>query len=249
MKIGPFQINFMLTQTTIFYAILGGLLPTIIWLWFWLKEDKLHPEPRKYIFLAFVFGIISALLVLPVEEFLSNFLPVAGFLPIVVFAFAEEIFKYSAAYFSSLRKKYMNEPVDAIIYMITIALGFAALENTLFLMHSIKSTGGNVAQAVLVGNMRFIGATLLHTISSGIIGLFIALSFYKKKILKREYLFIGITLSVILHTFFNFLIIKTKGKEMFIVFIIIWIIAILLIFLFEIVKRIKQRKNIKKINN
>lgn len=221
---------------------MGGILPVLIWLWFWLREDKLHPEPRKYIFLAFIFGAISAILVLPVEEFLAKFLPVAGLLPIVVFSFAEEIFKYFGAYFSSLRKKYMDEPIDAVIYMITIALGFAALENTLFLMHSIKVTGGDISQAFLVGNMRFIGATLLHTISSGVIGLFIALSFYKRQALKKRYLLTGIILSVALHSFFNFFIIKAKGGEMFFMFIMIWVIAILLIFLFEIVKRIKRKK-------
>lgn len=231
-----------MSNQIIFYAILGGLLPTMVWLWFWLREDKLHPEPRKYILLAFIFGMISALLVLPVEEFLSKILPVAGLIPIIVFSFAEEIFKYFAAYFSSLRKKYMDEPIDAIIYMIVIALGFAALENTLFLLHSIKSTGGDITQAVLVGNMRFIGATLLHTISSGVIGLFIALSFYKRKALKKRYLLTGITLSVMLHTCFNFFIIKTKGGDMFIMFIVIWVTIILLIFSFEIVKRIKRKK-------
>ncbi len=232
----------MLNQSAIFYVILGGLLPVLVWLWFWLREDKINPEPRRYIFLAFLFGMISALLVLPVEEFLSKFLPEVGLLPVVVFAFAEEIFKYFGAYFSSLRKKYMDEPIDAIIYMIIIALGFAALENTLFLMHSIKSTGGNITQAFLVGNMRFIGATLLHTVSSGVIGFFIALSFYKKKVLKKKYLLAGITLSVALHTFFNFFIIKTSGGKMFITFAMIWSVAILLIFLFEIVKRIKRKR-------
>ncbi|MEA2112469.1 MAG: PrsW family glutamic-type intramembrane protease [Patescibacteria group bacterium] len=236
----------MLKETTIFYTIIGGLLPVLIWLWFWLREDKLHPEPRKYIFLAFIFGIISALLVLPVEEFLAKFLPVAGIIPIIVFSFAEEIFKYFGAYFSSLRKKYMDEPIDAVIYMITIALGFAALENTLFLMHSIKITGGDISQAFLVGNMRFIGATLLHTISSGVIGLFIALSFYKRQALKKRYLLTGITLSVALHSFFNFFIIKAKGGEMFFMFIMIWIVAILLIFLFEVVKKIKRKKRLAK---
>jgi len=238
----------MFNQTATFYIILGGILPVLVWLWFWLREDKQNPEPRKCIFLAFIFGMISALLVLPVEEFLSKFLPEAGLIPIVVFSFAEEIFKYFGAYFSSLRKKYMDEPIDAIIYMITIALGFAALENTLFLMHSIKTTGGNITQAFMVGNMRFIGATLLHTVSSGVIGLFIALSFYKKKILKRSYLFTGIILAVILHTFFNFLIIKTSGGRMFITFAMIWSVAILLIFLFEVVKKIKKKKNLT-INN
>jgi len=238
----------MSNQTTTFYVILGGILPVLVWLWFWLREDKNNPEPRRYIFLAFIFGMISALLVLPVEEFLSKLLPEIGVLPVVVFAFAEEIFKYFSAYFSSLRKRYMDEPIDAIIYMIVIALGFAALENTLFLIHSLKTTGGNISQAFLVGNMRFIGATLLHTVSSGIIGFFVALSFYKKKILKKRYLFAGVVLSVMLHTFFNFFIIENSGSRTFITFAIIWSVTILLIFLFEVVKKIKKNKNIA-INN
>lgn len=238
----------MLNQISTFYVILGGVLPVLVWLWFWLREDKNNPEPRKYIFLAFVFGMISALLVLPVEEFLSKFLPEVGLLPVIVFASAEEIFKYFGAYFSSLRKRYMDEPIDAIIYMIVIALGFAALENTLFLIHSLKTTGGNIPQAFLVGNMRFIGATLLHTVSSGAIGFFVALSFYKKKVLKKKYLLTGVILSVVLHTFFNFFIIKNSGGKMFITFAMIWSVAILLIFLFEVVKKIKKNKNIT-INN
>lgn len=237
----------MFSQTTTFYVILGGSLPVLVWLWFWLREDKKNPEPRKYIFLAFVFGMLSALLVLPVEEFLSRLLPEVGLIPIITFAFAEELFKYFGAYFSSLRKRYMDEPIDAIIYMIVIALGFAALENTLFLMHSLKTTGGNITQAFSVGNIRFIGATLLHTVSSGVIGLFVALSFYKKKVLKKRYLLTGITLSVILHTFFNFFIIKTDSSQMFITFGMIWSVAILLIFLFEVVKQIKKKNII--INN
>jgi len=233
-----------MSNQAIFYSILGGLVPAIVWLWFWLREDKSHPEPRKYIILAFIFGIISAILVLPLEEFLSKFLPEAGILTVIALSSSEEIFKYLAAYFSSLRKKYMDEPIDAVIYMIVIALGFAALENTLFLLHSLKSTGGNITQTILVGNMRFVGAALLHTISSAVIGVFIALSFYKKNFLKGSYLTMGIILSITLHSFFNFFIINNKGSGIFSIFIMIWIIAIFLIFLFEVVKQIKKRKKL-----
>lgn len=222
----------------------------MIWLWFWLKQDKLHPEPKKYILLSFIFGIIVAALVLPVEEIITKFLPGAGIITILALSFAEEIFKYGGAYFSALKKTYMDEPVDAIIYIITVALGFAALENTLFIIHSLKTNGSDIAQTILVGNMRFIGSTLLHTVSSGVIGVFLALSFYKGKIFKTIYLLIGLILATALHTFFNFFIIKVQGAGIFMVFAIIWLAVILLIFLFEIVKRIKLKKiKIKHINN
>ncbi len=233
-----------MSNQIIFYAFLGGVLPTIIWLWFWLKQDKLHPEPKKYILLSFIFGAITAALVLPVEEIITKYLPGTGIITILALSCAEELFKYGGAYFSALRKTYLDEPIDAIIYLITVALGFAALENTLFLIHSLKTNGGDIAQTVLVGNMRFIGATLLHTVSSGIIGLFIALSFYKNKILKKKYLLVGLILSVALHALFNFFIIKVEGSGIFAVFATVWLAIILLIFLFEIVKvkRLKTKR-------
>ncbi|MFH1402025.1 MAG: PrsW family glutamic-type intramembrane protease [Patescibacteria group bacterium] len=231
-----------MSNQLIFYAFLGGVLPTIIWLWFWLKEDKLHPEPKKYILYSFIFGIISAFLVLPVEELIVKILPATGLITVIALSFAEELFKYFGAYFSALRKKYMDEPIDAVIYLITVALGFAALENFLFLISVMKSTDANIARTILVGNMRFIGATLLHTLSSGVIGLFIALSFYKKKILKKSYLLFGLILSVALHSFFNFLIIKSGGGGIFIVFTTIWLAIILLILFIEKTKHLKIRK-------
>ena len=47
----------MLSVQTIIFAFLGGLAPALIWLFFWLREDKKHPEPRKNILLTFLFGM------------------------------------------------------------------------------------------------------------------------------------------------------------------------------------------------
>ena len=43
---------------TLMYAILGGGIPAIFWLWFWLRqEDDENKEPRGLIALSFIFGI------------------------------------------------------------------------------------------------------------------------------------------------------------------------------------------------
>jgi len=230
-----------MTNDLILYAFLGGILPTIFWLWFWLKEDKLHPEPKKYIAYSFIFGIFSALLVLPFEEFIFSLIPGTGLITIAALASSEELFKYLGAYFSALNKKYMDEPIDAVIYLITVALGFAALENSLFLLSALKSVGIEINRIVIVGNMRFIGATLLHTLCSGIIGLFIAFSFYKKKKLKKRYLFTGFILSAMLHTLFNLFIIK-NSDGILIVFLGIWVAIIIMILIIEKIKHLKARK-------
>ncbi|MBN2094036.1 MAG: PrsW family intramembrane metalloprotease [Candidatus Zambryskibacteria bacterium] len=227
----------MSSLNTILLSLVGGVLPALIWLWFWLKEDCLHPEPKSRIIIAFLGGMAAVFVVLPIEKFIfSNSLTGITITTVFMWAGIEEIVKYLSAYFTSLRNKEMNEPVDAIIYMITVALGFSALENSLFIFNLIDS--GSFLQSVTTGNSRFLGATLLHVASSAIIGIMIGLSYYKKYLTKRTFLLTGIVLSILLHTLFNLLIIKASNN-LFLVFSGVWILIVLIIVLFEKVKKIR----------
>ncbi|MBT3282981.1 PrsW family intramembrane metalloprotease [bacterium] len=228
----------MLSFQTILFALLGGVLPALLWLWFWLKQDKKRPEPRGLILLAFVVGMIAVPVVLPFEKFADSYF--TGTAVIIIWSAIEEIFKYTFAYFAVLRRKAMDEPVDAVIYMITVALGFAALENTLFLINPI--TDGSFVDTIINGNLRFLGATLLHTLSSATIGVMIALSFYRKKALKKVYVVYGLIMAILLHSLFNFFIMKGSGDKLLTIFVFVWIGIVILILLFEKIKRIRNKK-------
>src|SRR5205085_705097 len=91
----------------------------------------------------------------------------------------EEIVKFLFIYFIALRNKATNEPVDDIIYLIIGALGFVTFENTLFLIAPIRS--GDFLGSFISGNMRFVGASLLHIMSSATIGISMGLSFFKSQ--------------------------------------------------------------------
>jgi protease PrsW len=227
----------MFSFQTLTFALLGGILPALLWLWFWLKEDKKRPEPRGLILLAFIAGMIAVPVVLPFEKLADSHF--TGTIVIIIWSAIEEIFKYIFAYFAVLRRKAMDEPVDAVIYMITVALGFAALENTLFLINPI--TDGSFVNTIINGNLRFLGATLLHTLSSATIGIMIALSFYRKKAMKRVFVVYGLILAILLHSLFNFFIIKESGDKLLTIFVFVWIGIVILILLFEKVKRIKNK--------
>ncbi|HEY5383095.1 MAG TPA: PrsW family glutamic-type intramembrane protease, partial [Candidatus Paceibacterota bacterium] len=128
----------------------------------------------------------------------------------------------------SLRSYVFDEPLDAVIYMVTAALGFAAVENALFLFGSLQQ---GALHGVVTGDLRFIGATLLHTLSSSLIGISLALSFYKSSGLRRLYALGGVILATALHTLFNFFILGQGGDATFFIFMCIWlgIIAVLLV--------------------
>jgi len=224
-------------MTTIL-SFIGGILPPLIWLWFWRKEDSKNPEPKKYIFFTFVAGMLSAISAIFVQLFIISETFQYSFLNFLLLASSEEILKFIFAYFVVLRKKVLDEPIDAIIYMITIALGFAALENMLYLWNIFNE--GNLLQGIVIGNMRFVGSTLLHTASSGIIGVAIAFSFFKSRSFKKIYLFTGLALSIALHTSFNLFIIKDNQENIFNIFAYVWIVIIVLLLFTEKIKRLKK---------
>ncbi len=222
----------------IFFALLGGILPAMFWLWFWLREDRLHPEPRSLIMISFLAGMGVVFLALPAERYAEKIISDALIL-VIAWSAIEEILKLLGAYFGGLHNREYDEPVDAMIYLITAALGFAALENTLFLISSINE---NIISGFVTGNLRFIGASLLHVLSSGVIGLFFAFSFYKGFVSKIVHLVFGVALAIGLHALFNVFIMKTNGGGTFIVFCFVWVSIILLLAAFEKVKRLSKIK-------
>jgi RsiW-degrading membrane proteinase PrsW (M82 family) len=199
-------------------------------------EDKLHPEPKRYIFFCFLAGMVLVVplnigghlfgIVLPLEKFALQYL--SG--PQLLFSWAciEELTKFAAAFFIALQARVFDEPLDAVIYMVTVALGFSAAENTLFLMNPLNE--GNILQSVVTGDLRFIGATLLHTLSSATIGIALALAYYQKLRVKILAAAGGVVLAIGLHTLFNFFILGAGSAATFWIFLVIWlgIIAVLL---------------------
>lgn len=241
------------------FALASGVLPTLIWLFYWLEEDKEHPEPKNNIVRAFVAGGLAVFLAYFFEKLINpvfgplkplNFnlaLTVSSFLYFfhnigLIFSWAaiEECLKFVVAYIAVLRSRAFDEPIDGMVYMITVALGFAAVENTLFLLSTLaKYPDGSFI--LLTGNLRFLGATMLHVISSAVVGGAIALSFCTPKVKKAAYIFFGLLIASVLHALFNFFIMANNGKNTFEVLMLLWVGAIFVLYLFERVKAIVCR--------
>lgn len=236
---------------TIFFAFLLGVIPSLIWLWFWLREDKEHPEPRSYILLTFLYGALSVPFALIFQiafnkifqigstYSISNLDFIFSFIVILMWACIEEFVKYKAAWYGGLSKSITDEAVDAPIYMISAALGFAALENILFLIDPIHI--GNLQNVILTTQLRFIGATLVHVASSALLGIFIGYSLFFTKAMKKRYTLFGFILATLLHALFNLFIIK-GSQNSFVGFLLIWLFIVLIIVLFERIKKIKVSK-------
>jgi protease PrsW len=219
---------------TLLYAILGGGVPAVFWLWFWLsEEDAEDREPRGLIALAFIFGALMVAIAIWLEKsslaFITN--PTTQ---VIAWAGIEEFLKLLGVMLLIRGSGVIDQPIDYPMYFIAVALGFAALENVLYLLHPLQVQGTVVG--LLTGNLRFLGSTLLHLIASSMIGSALGLSFYLKQY-KAIYLVSGFICAVVLHSAFNFFIMKGSGENFLSVFGFLWVIAIINILIFEKLKR------------
>ncbi len=232
--------------TTGGFAFLGGYIPTFVWVYFWAHEDC-HPEPKRLLVYAFLAGMAAipaaVLLELWWSEILETYMKLQATPEMLAtwqytgWAFIEEIMKYALISWVIFWRRDFDEPVDAMIYMMTGALGFAALENMLYLIPSFQET---LASGVALTGVRFAGASLLHALASGIVGFYLAHNFCRSR---GAWIFgavLGITLASLLHAVFNLLLLSNAGETIAPVIVLLSISGVFLIFAFDHIKLIHQ---------
>ena len=215
-------------------AILSGILPAIFWLWFWIKEEENEDhEPLGLIAVSFIFGGLIVFFAIWLEKYSINFIGNKTW-QIITWAVIEELLKFAGVALIIFGNHKVKKPINYPIFFITIALGFAAFENFLYLLNPLNTSGAIVG--MLTGNLRFLGSTLLHAMASAMIGSAFGLSFYLKKY-RVFYIFGGIICAIVLHSVFNFFIMKGSGENFLSVFGFLWVVTIINILIFEKLKR------------
>jgi RsiW-degrading membrane proteinase PrsW (M82 family) len=230
--------------------ILFGFFPSIAWLLFYLKAD-VHPEPKKEILAIFFFGALATIPAIILEVILVdlfNNLQLSDIVRsllvnVIGVALIEELVKYGAFWLKEQeinQNSQLDEPVDSVIYMIVAALGFAAIENLLFLLPIIQMN-----LAIMTSLFRALSAILLHTLCSGTIGYYLALSFRNPK-RKKRLIFKGILIASSLHGLYNLFIIKSEASVAYL-YIPLLILTGLAISLYKHFKKIKKMGSVCKI--
>ncbi len=226
-----------------------GLAPSLIWLTFFEQEEKEKAERLSDIIFAFLVGAICTFAALFVQVLLAKYFGSIGLSTrttgaIIAFAGVEETLKFLGVFLLVRRLKSFNQPLDAMIFMITAALGFAAVENIASLINSGGVQAAFVSlKAFEVVALRFLGATLLHSVASGIIGFHWAVGWIRNKLL-GVHIIAGIIISTVLHSAFNYLVLAYGPAGWALVFVAI--IAFFLLVDFEELRTEEERDGIVK---
>ncbi|MGE4193754.1 MAG: PrsW family glutamic-type intramembrane protease [Pseudodesulfovibrio sp.] len=181
--------------------ILMALVPSAVLLWLFVSSDK-YPEPAGALISSFLLGVLIVLCIYLVYPFLSL---VESALPpdnpyllglghaLLMAAIPEECFKLIVLRRYCVNLRAFDEPMDGIVYGVTVSLGFATAENLLFVME-----GG---MGVAVG--RAFLAVPCHALVGAIMGYYVGRAAFARK--ERTALYLkALLLPILFHALYDF---------------------------------------------
>lgn len=188
-------------------AVAPGIALTI----FFYVADKYEKEPKKllaYLFFSGMFSIVPAI-------YLTGFFESIGFknddtfLGVFLYSFgavaiSEELSKFYFYWRIGFNKSDFNEPYDGILYSVMVSLGFATLENILYVYDYGFSTGV----------LRMFSAVPAHAMFGVMMGYFGGLARFNSN--KNLLLFIGLLTAIFFHGAYDFFLIKENVPFLFI---------------------------------
>jgi RsiW-degrading membrane proteinase PrsW (M82 family) len=152
-----------------------ALVPALIWMLFFYLQDRLEPEPKRYVIGVFVLGALLATAIgIPlvndlfrVSDWLYESALVQLLGGILVVGFAQEFLKYAAVRYTMYGSPEFDERMDGVIYGTAAGLGYATMLN----IHYVLSNAG---VDLSVGVIRIVITALAQASFSGIVGYFLA---------------------------------------------------------------------------
>lgn len=202
------------------YLLALALAPVFIILFYIYVRDKYEKEPLSLLIKLLIFGGLITIPVIFIERALSNFyggpggLVDAGYRAFIVAGSTEEAFKFIALYWLTWKHTELNERFDGIVYAVFISLGFAAVENILYVYEYGAS----------VGYLRAFTAVPAHAVFGVVMGFYFALARFSRK---NQFIFLllALLIPVCLHGFYDF-ILMSEHPSLMLLFIpyLIWLL-------------------------
>jgi RsiW-degrading membrane proteinase PrsW (M82 family) len=189
--------------------MVSAVVPSILLVWYFRARDA-YPEPARVLWATFFLGVLTVIPVLivamPVARAIKDVADpnLAGFLQAFLTAAGpEELFKFAVVSLYCARHREFDEPMDGIVYGAVASLGFATLENILY----VTSSGLGVAI------MRAILAVPGHAFMGAIMGYFVGQAKFRPAE-RTKLLALGYFVPFVLHGLYDWPLLAMKaGSE------------------------------------
>lgn len=181
-----------------------ALLPIGILAFYINHKDKDRPEPTKLLLKAFFYGVLSVF----VSLCISTPLNVLGFFSdemntiwdsistaFLGAAIPEEIAKFLMLWLVLRNNKHFDEKMDGIVYAVCVSLGFAALENLMYLFENAESF-------ISVGIIRALFSVPGHFCFGILMGYYFSLARFSPTSQKQNYI-MALVAPILVHGIFD----------------------------------------------
>ena len=176
------------------FVALAPVVALLVWIYL---KDAYEPEPRAFVMKVALAGGILVVGAAGLEALLSSWLPSSRTVEsFITTGLTEELVKFAGAMLVFYRSRHFNEEMDGIVYSSSLALGFAAVENVLYVMQSGLESGYVRALLPVPG----------HAFFGVVMGYFLAKAKFQTGRAKHENLTRALFVPATLHGAFNFLI-------------------------------------------
>ena len=160
----------------IYLILISALTPVAVLLWYIYRKDKVQPEPTKWLLKAFRFGVLSTFLsfvfsvpagyLLGMELNANTYSSVSEAFAdaFVLAAIPEELAKLIMLWLLLRKNQYFDERFDSIVYAVCIGMGFAGIENVMYLIGGIENgtwIGTGIVRALFAVPAHFLYAVLM----------------------------------------------------------------------------------------
>ena len=204
-------------------TLLITILPSLLIVAFFVKSDR-FPEPTSQIIKIFMYGLFLCIPAFLINTALGNLYANTGISEELISSFlsaapVEEVLKFIVLYSIVYKMKDFNEPIDGIVYGVTVSLGFATLEN-IYYVYFLNDYFDTSQQALAV--LRSFSAIPAHGIFGATMGYF----FMKYAFIKKENnLALCMIVPILLHGAYNYFT-YTSFIIALLVIIISWILVL-----------------------
>lgn len=232
------------TLITYTFAIIAALLPIALLFFYIYWQDKKQPEPARWLwggFLLGTFSAIAAILIMKQIPYMTEAFPTLSgtTLGSALDAFAcaaipEELLKFLMLWLLLRRNPYYDEHLDGIVYAACVGLGFASLENALYLLQNLDDIG-------YVASMRAIFAVPGHFCFAIAMGYYYSRASFCPTALPRRKWYLGamaLAIPILLHGAYDSIVmsIAVNGEVWYICALIV-----LLLFCHMMLRKGQQR--------
>lgn len=182
-----------------------AVLPIIIFICWICLKDKYEKEPPIKLAKYFILGIIVSILAIFIELYINKFNNFSGFVGLIylaffVTAFTEEGLKAIILIPILLKDKDFNEKLDGIIYSIFLSLGFATIENIIYIMKE------KFELSIQLGISRGLISIPSHIMFAITMGYYISkYKFEEDKKKRKIYIACSVIVPILLHGIFDFI--------------------------------------------